>query len=219
MANENWPTILLSAGGAILAAGGAVTGVVYAFGWAIPHIETASAQAINVIMSPHTLAVPIAGWVAPLASIGVAGTGGSAVIFVLVKAGERAAKEPAEWTVPLLAIIGAFLLDLAKDFGFENGFLKAAFVLVIAFLVVIAGACWKTKDWKLRGLSLFLLILPPFAVLIQSMRARGTGRLMEEIARVEPTVWIRLGGFVVIGIVSAAVYAIYGKSSSAPGGH
>jgi hypothetical protein len=204
MADNNWPIYMI--------AGGAAVGSIYAIGWAASKIEIAYGQAYSVVVSPHTLAVPIAAWVVPTATAGAAALGASTVVFVLVKAGEKAAREPAEWTVPLLALLGGFLLDLAKGFGFENNeFLKAVFALVVAFLVVVASALWKTSDLKLKALSIILLVAPPFAVLTQSLRANGAGKLMEDIRKTDISVWFRLGGFVVIGVASAALYALYGS--------
>jgi hypothetical protein len=178
----------------------------------LPKILHALGEMIALIVTASTMGVataaPIGAWVAPVASVGVAATGAGTVIVVLVKAAKEAAKEPYEWTVPVLGILGGLLLDLAKGYGFENEFLKAALTAFIAFLVVVAGACWKTKDWQWRTVAVILLLLPPATLLIRTLEISGTKQLITSFNLVPRLVWFRLGGFVLIGIAVAILHTL-----------
>ena len=187
-------------------------GALFALGWALPKILHALAEMIALIVTASTTGVitaaPIAAWVAPVASAGIAAAGAGTVIVVLVKAARKAAKEPYEWTVPLLGILGGLLLDLAKGYGFESEFMQAILTALVAFLVVVAGACWKTNDWRWRTVAIILLLLPPAALLTRTLEVSGTQELIKSFLMVPRLVWFRLGGFVLIGVAATILHAL-----------
>src|SRR6266704_5309726 len=131
---DEWPPISLVS---VVAAG--VVGALFALGWAVPKILHALAEMVALIVVASTTGVitaaPIAAWVAPVLSVGVAAAGTGTVIVVLVKAAKEATKEPYEWTGPLLGIVGGLMLDVAKGYGFKDELLKAILTAFIAFLV------------------------------------------------------------------------------------
>jgi len=204
---DEWPPISLVS---VIAAG--AVGALFALGWAVPKIVHALADMIALIVIASTTGViaaaPIAAWVAPVLSVGVAAAGTGTVIVVLVKAAKEATKEPYEWTVPLLGILGGLLLDLAKGYSIKNEFLKAILTAFIAFLVVVAGACWKTKDWRWRTVAAILVLLPPAALLIRTLDISGATELTEAFRLVPRLVWLRLGGFVLIGVGVGILHAL-----------
>lgn len=204
MANDDkWPPLPQAS---VFAAG--VVGAIFALGLALPKIFQALGEMIVLVVQATTVAVPAAAWTVPVASAGLAAAGGGTVILVLVKAAKEATEQPYEWTVPLLGIIGGLMLDLAKEYGITGTFLKALLTAVIAFLVVVAGACWKTKDWLWRVVAVILLMLPPAALLARNLEGSGAHNLMAEFDAVPAFIWIRLGGFVSVGVAVAILHTL-----------
>jgi hypothetical protein len=211
MADNEWPPVSILS---VIAAG--IVAFVYACGWALPKIFHAFAEMVGLIAHASTISVmtaaPIAAWVAPVASAGVAALGAGTIIVVLVKAAKEAARNPYEWTVPLLGILGGLWLDLAKGYGPNSEFLKAVLTAVVAFLVVIAGACWKKDGWWWKTFAVILLLLPPATLLIQTLEISGTQQIMQSIRDVPNIVWLRLAGFVFIGVAIMILHTLDERS-------
>lgn len=150
----------------------------------------------------------VAAWIVPAASIGLTAAGGSALVVLLVKAAKEASSEPYEWTVPLLGITGGVMLDMAKDYGIDNDLLKGALTAAVAFLVVVAGACWKSPrtSWKL--IAVVLLIVPPAALIARNVDVSGANGLADAFRAIPLGVWGRLGGFFMIGGVVAIIHYV-----------
>jgi hypothetical protein len=201
--DEKWPPH------AALAIALGVVGCVWALCWAAPHVLHALSDvfvaAITAWRSGFSSAVPVASWVVPAASAGIAAAGVGTVTIVLVKAAKEATDKPEEWTLPILGLIGALFLDLSKEFAIDNTFIKAALTAATAFLVVVAGACWRRKDWLWRSVAVVLILFPPIAVLLRNLdRSKLTITLQE----VPVATQLRLGGFVLIGIVVAILHRL-----------
>jgi hypothetical protein len=196
----------------------AIVVVVVTVVWGLPAIihalGEAAALAIGAATAGVATAAPIASWVAPVAGVGVAATGAATVIVVLVKAAKEAAREPYEWTVPLLGILGGLVLDLAKEYGVSNPILRTGLTAVIAFLVVVAGACWKTGDWVWKTVAVILLLSPPVAVLLRNLEPSRTADLAAALRDVPMLIWLRLGGFVLLGTTVALVHAVLQRRSA-----
>src|SRR5881296_1328160 len=81
---DEWPPVSLVS---VIATG--AIGALFALGWALPKILHALAEMIALIVTASTTGVitaaPIAAWVAPVASAGIAAAGAGTVIVVLVK--------------------------------------------------------------------------------------------------------------------------------------
>ena len=186
-----------------------IVGCVWALFWGLVPILHALSDlfvaAITAWRIGISAAVPVAAWVAPAASAGLAAAGAGTVIIVLVKAAKEATNKPEEWTVPILGLIGGMFLDISKEFGIENGFIKAALTAATAFLVVVAGACWKRKDWLWRSVAVALVLLPPIAVLLRNIDTSKAGKAFIEVPI---ATWLRLSGFVLVGITVAILHRL-----------
>jgi RsiW-degrading membrane proteinase PrsW (M82 family) len=110
--------------------------------------------------------------------------------------------------LPLLGICGGLLLDVAKEYGIENALVKLMVTAVVAFLVVVAGACWKTKDRTWRTVAVVLVLVPPAALLLRNIETSGAHKLVESFAAVSPFIWMRLLGFIAIGIGVVLLHAV-----------
>ena len=137
---------------------------------------------------------------------------GAALVVVLVKAVKEAASEPYEWVVPLLGIVGGLMLDVAKEFGIHNEMVKIAVTTVIAFLVVVAGACWKSSNTSWKFVAVLLLSIPPAAILVQNIDASAASRLSDALYSIPLGVWGRLGVFAAIGIFIGILHALLHRS-------
>jgi len=184
--------------------------------WGIAHLLPAIGVMIGLAVAVSTTGLATAGavasWTVPVASVALAVAGGSALVVVLVKAGKEAASEPFEWLVPLLGILGGLMLDVAKEFGIHNEMVKIAVTTVIAFLVVVAGACWKSPNTSWKLVAVFLLIIPPAAILVREIDASAASRLSEALYSIPPGVWSRLGFFAAIGIFIGILHALLHRS-------
>jgi hypothetical protein len=212
--NNEWPPLPLAT-----VIGATVVGALVSLGWVLPGIIHSLGEAIALAIAAATAGVataaPIAAWVAPAAGLGIAATGAATVFIVLVKAAKEVRKDPYEWTVPLLGILGGLVLDIAKEFAVDNNpMLKAGLTAVIAFLVVVAGALWKTKDWLWRTVAVVFLSGPPVAVLVQNLEPSGAKNVAAEIWRVPTQTWLRLGGFIVLGVTVALVHGVTERRSA-----
>jgi len=192
--------------------GASIVGGILAVGWAIAKICPALGVMIGLAISVSTTGLSMAGgvapWIVPAATAGL-GIGGSAVvILVLVKAAKEAAAAPYEWTLPLLGIAGSVLLDAAKEFGIENPLVKVAVVGVIAFLIVVAGACWKSRDWAWKIVGITLLLVKPASLLIRNLEKRQAEAFLNAFHALPPTVWFRLLGFMGIGVLIIILHGL-----------
>jgi hypothetical protein len=202
MAAEDWPPLPTTIAVAL-----GIVGGIASLGWALAQILPAIGVMIGLVITVGSTGLatagPVASWTVPAASIGLTAAGGSAVIVLLVKAAKEASSEPYEWAVPLLGITGGVMLDMAKDFGIDNDLLKTALTAVVAFLVVVAGACWKSPrmSWKLT--AVILLIVPPAALLVRNVDVSGAKGLADAFRAIPVGVWGRLGAFLGIGVIVA----------------
>jgi hypothetical protein len=167
---------------------------------------------IAVASSGLATAGAVASWIVPAASIGLTAAGGSAFVVLLVKAAKEASSEPYDWAVPLLGITGGVMLDMAKDFGIDNDLLKAALTAVVAFLVVVAGACWKSPSMSWKLTAVVLLIVPPAALLVRNVDVSGAKGLADAFRAIPVGVWGRLGAFLAMGVVVAIIHHLVQRS-------
>jgi len=214
MKTEDWPSLPMAA---VIAAG--IVGGVIALGWALAQLLPAIGVMIGLIVAVSTTGLATAGtvasWTVPAATIALTVAGGSAFVLVLVKAGKEASSQPYEWAVPLLGIVGGLMLDVAKEFSIHNELVKAAVTTVIAFLVVVAGACWKSSNTSWKIVAVVLLIVPPAALLVRDIDASAASRLSDALRSIPLGVWSRLGGFVAIGIFIGILHGLlHGRPKS-----
>jgi hypothetical protein len=207
MASDNWPPVPIAI---VMAA--AVVGGVWALGWSMAKILPAIGVMVGLIAAISTTGLATAGavasWTVPAASVGLTVAGGSALVLVLVKAAKEASAEPYEWAVPLLGILGGLMLDVAKDFGIQNDLVKAAVTAIIAFLVVVAGACWKSRRASWKMVAVVLLIAPPAALLVRNLDLSGSSGVSKAFREIPIGVWARLGGFLIMGVVIAVLHIL-----------
>ena len=106
------------------------------------------------------------------------------------------------------------MLDLAKEFGFDNQLLKALVTLVVGLLIVVAGYCWKSpsRSWKI--VAVVLLIVPPAAFLLQGLDASDSSRISDAMRAIPLADWARLGGFMAIGVLIAILHRVFQQRPS-----
>ena len=197
--NQEWPPARIVLAYTVVALG-AIAGLAYLIPKTIIAIGAATGLAVG------GMAATAAPWAVPVASVGLGCTGVTLLVMILVKATREASKEPFEWTVPILGIGGGLILDVAKEYALNNTVLKLAFSAVIAFLVVVAGACYKKGGVLWRVVALLLILLPPALVLVQNLEASARTNLLDAVRLVPGATWLRLGGFVVTGCAVALLY-------------
>lgn len=209
--NDLWPPFGI---GVVIAAG--VIGGIVAVGWAaaqiIPAVGVAAGLASALTVSGLAAAPGVAAWWGPTAAIGL-GTGGAAAVYlVLVKATREAPKEPYKWTLPLLGIAGSLLLDLAKDYAIDNQLLKILLTAILAFFVVVAGACFESKQLLWRLVAVMMLLLPPAALLLRNLTVTGLADIRAATAAVPTPVWLRLGGFLAVALAVIVLQRLDARS-------
>lgn len=187
---------------------GAIVGFVYV----IPRVITAFGAAVGLAVGTAAIAVPW--WALALVSLGVGGTGITLVVKLLVMASKEASEQPYEWTVPILGISGGLILDVAKEYALDNSILKFVPSAVIAFLVVVAGACYKRGGFAWRFVAIILILAPPIAVLASNLDPAGRASLADVFRSVPLAVWIRIAAFLLVGVgVVVLHYLTFRKAS------
>jgi hypothetical protein len=180
----------------VLVAIAAITGLVFL----IPNLIIAVGTAIGLAFGGGAVAASAVPWAAPVAAVGLGATGGAMTIIVLVRAVKHASEEPYDWVVPILGIGGGLILDVAKEFALGNVAVKIALSAVVAFLVVVAGACYKKGGLLWCAVAILLILLPPIYVLAQNLNSNAREGLREALRTIPGGTWLRIGGFIVAGV-------------------
>ncbi len=192
----------------ILAYGVAVALGIAALGWALCQVIQAIGAAIGIattIITGGALAVSLSSWIAPAAGIGLAATGGATTILLLVKIVEQAKARPYEWTVPILAIVSAFVIDTCKElYDTNNSVVRIIYGASVTGMFLIGGILWKQKSsgvklFALRIVATLFFLLPPFMIFLQHVWANES--LHDAYANIPaPVIWsmITFGVFMLI---------------------
>jgi hypothetical protein len=175
---------------------GAIAGIVYL----IPKLIVALGAAGGLAFGGAAASAATVPWAVPVASAGLGLAGGTLLIQILVKATREATKEPYDWVVPILGILGGLILDVAKEYALDNLVVKIALSAAVAFLIVVAGGCYKNGSLLWRIVAVLLVLLPPIYVLQQNLQASTADSFLAAVRGVPGTTWIRIGGFVVTGL-------------------
>ncbi|MGH7515619.1 MAG: hypothetical protein ACREOQ_22170 [Gemmatimonadales bacterium] len=212
--NDEWPRFGI---GALIAVG--VIGGILAVGWAVAQIIPAigvAAGLATALAATGVAGAGVAAWWAPTAAIGLGGGGAAVLFFVLMKTTREAAKDPYRWTLPLLGIGASLMLDLARDYAIDNQLLKILLTALLAFFVVVAGACYESEQrlWKVVGTM--LLLLPPAALLTRNLDPTSLGTLWSDATSMPRSVWLRLLGFLTLGLVVVGLGHLDARSQRKP---
>jgi hypothetical protein len=191
---EDWPVQWVVALTVVLL--GAIVGLVFL----IPRLIVAVGAAGGLAFGGAAASAAAVPWAVPLASAGLGLTGGSVLVLVLVRAAREATKEPYDWVVPIVGIIGGLTLDVAKEFALDNALVKIVLSAAVAFLMVVAGACYKKGGIFWRAVAALLIVAPPVYVLIQNLQSSVGTTLAASFHAVPAITWLRIGGFVLTGI-------------------
>jgi fluoride ion exporter CrcB/FEX len=199
---DDWPPILL-----VVVVGVVAVTLVVALGWVLKEVIPAFGVAVGLGVSVASTGLASAGapWMAPVAAIGIGGGGGALTIYLLVKAVRSASSEPFPWATAVLGIASAAILDLAKDYALDNSLARIAVTAAIAFLVSVGGACYHKGGFVWRLAALVLYLAPPTTVFIQNVKLDSLRTAFDNFP---PGLAIRIGGFIVCGLVIALLHHV-----------
>jgi len=143
----------------------------------------------------------------PIATTSVTVVAISITVKVLTGLAEKAKRHPYEWILPVLAILGGFITDIAKEFTFwkikEEGLEKAVLGAFTAVTFLLGGLLWKDGGplRKIGGVILFLL--SPAWILLVSL-SRHPGHSLSELLRgVEGSTWVAVGALLGVLLLAA----------------
>ena len=206
----DWPL------GVLVAAG--VVGAIMAFGWAlaqiIPALGVAAGLATSLTATGLVGAPGAAAWWGPAAAVGLGGGGAAGFTWLMVKVVREAPKDPYKYTLPILGIVGSLFLDLAKDYAIDNQLLKILLSAILAFSVVVAGACYESGSLLWKGIAILLLLAPPGAILVRNLNRPGVASMQDAFVQIPGAVWIRLVGFLVISTVVLVLFHLDSRQRS-----
>jgi hypothetical protein len=200
---DDWPPAKILALGAAIALG------IVALGYLLKIVLPVLGVAIGLCFATATTGLATAGavapWVAPAAAGSVAVTGLALTLRLTVTAARAAQDNPYEWSLPLLGFAAGFLLNLWKDLGGSIPTLRWGVGGGVAFLTVVAGACYKRRNWQWKAVAVLLYLVPPLTLLVWDIRLHGIAHEGSYFAAVSLTAWLAIGGLGAIGLIIATI--------------
>jgi hypothetical protein len=203
MANQSdWPPVkVILAFGAAIAAG--LVALAYALKIVLPVLCVAIGLGFATATNGLATAGAVASWVAPVAAGSLAVTGITVTFRLMVSAAEGAKEKPYEWSLPILGFANGLFLNLWADLPSSTPSLRFVFGGAVAFLIVVAGACYKRSGWQWKTTGCLLYAVPPFALLAWDIRLHGVAAERSYFAAVSGSAWLAVGGMALIGLIIA----------------
>lgn len=153
-----------------LAIGFGLTGL----GFLLYFIATTIGIVVKIVSDKFTFPI-LTFWGVPLVSAGLAIGGGAAGIYVLNLVVKGAKKNPYEWTLPILAIISALIIDTCKELYSDNAIIRIFFGTSVAGLYLLGGILWRQKKrnfkWFIvKAISIIIFLLPPIFIYLSYLK-------------------------------------------------
>ena len=200
---------------AIIAYGVAVALAIVAAGistqWLVPALGAGFGIATTIISKGIAAAGVDYSWVVPTGAVGVGLIGAVAVVFLLTRIVNHAAKQPYLATLPVLAVLAGFCMNWCKDFYPDLSLVRIAFGGVTCALFVMGGLWWKRYGFlnKLAGTLLFLV--PPLVVLADAVRGSLDQGLGNALGNVTAQSWLALGGVFALVVLTGLLAFTLGE--------
>ncbi|MEM9618714.1 MAG: hypothetical protein AAF936_12200 [Pseudomonadota bacterium] len=179
-------------------------GILWGFSKLLPAFGVAIGLAISIATTGVVSSGAIAGWIVPTASAGVAAAGFGAAYLIVVKAMDAAEKAPFNWSVPALAILAGFLVEICKEFYPASPLIKILFATVAAFLILVGGVLFTRAGMKWKIPAAGMQIAPPLLILLLIISESEETKLLMAVKEISFATWAAL-----LGMLSVAAGVMY----------
>ena len=159
--------------------------------------------AISAIHEGFVGAVASAPWIAPAASICLAGAGLSLAGKGIVVIVQQSQTRPFDFATAVLGVLSALSIGVAKEYGLKNMPLTALLLAVATGMAVAVGGALLKSDDRIKKVIGFVFPLIPALVIAGQAVSKGDGSIVAGIHELTPSNGIAFVAFLLSSIVLA----------------
>jgi hypothetical protein len=128
--------------------------------WVLPSFTLAFGLGAKVFKD-GLAGIALYSWVAPVAGGVTAGGAAIGVIYVYRVVLKKAKEDPFEWLLPIISLVGGFVLDFSAELFYENNEFEKIFYKAATGMVFLGGGLlWKQRSKILKGIGTLFLLSP-----------------------------------------------------------
>lgn len=183
----------------LLAAGIGVALIILAILFGLSYLLPAVGVAVSLAFTGAAAGFVMAPEVANFATYAIVVAGGAVAIQLTVRVVREAQKKPYSWTLPLLALVNGFLVLNCKEYWQGNKMVWSLMSVVLAALVVVAGALYARKSKLLKICALVIYFLVPLITLSAILISSPSSGVIDAFTTIPAKAWVLLG---IMGILA-----------------